>query len=291
VTDNHIHHCGAVYKHVRGVILEGPGAAENLIAHNAIHDISRYGISLKSPGRSNRIEYNRIQNTNLETYDTGGIEVTQQDRQFRSGSRIANNVVADTIGYSSAGEKPVFASWSIYLDSFAGGYIVTHNIAYRNSHGGMMFQGGKDNTVENNIFVDGRINQIHINNFADNSTGLVFQRNIVAYRDPEAKLVGGGRLRDDVIRIDHNLYFPAGKEPLVRSAGIKSWAEWQKRGFDQHSLLADPRFVDPAHDNFALRPDSPALGLGFQPIDTSQVGPRRVRCSCQIRPAAGDFGL
>lgn len=290
VSDNHIHHCGSVYKHIGGVILEEAGTDDNRIAHNLIHDISRYGISLKSPGLRNRVEYNRILNTSLETCDTGGIEVTQQDREFRSGSVIHNNVVGDSIGYSSDGPKPVFMSWGIYLDSFAGGYTVTHNVTYRSSHGGLMLQGGKDNRVENNIFVDSVYSQLYISNFANNSTGLVFQRNVVAYSNPTAVLMASGRLDESVIRLDRNLYFhAAGKDPVF--PGGASFADWQKRGFDRNSALADPRFVDPARDNYALRPESPAWKLGFEPIDTSRVGLLRDRCRCSIRPAAPDFGL
>lgn len=290
VSDNHIHDCGFVYKHVGGVILEGAGTDDNVVAHNAIHDISRYGISLKTAGLRNRIEYNRVLNTSLETCDTGGIEVTQQDRELRSGSVIRNNIIGDSIGYSADGPKSVFMSWGIYLDSFAGGYTVTHNITYRSSHGGQMFQGGKDNKVENNIFVDSAQSQVYISNFSNNSTGLTFQRNIVAYTNPDAVLFATGRLDQDVIRIDRNLYFPPdGKEPVIR--GCATFADWQKRGFDRNSVIADPQFVDPAHDNYTLRPDSPAFQLGFEPIDTSTVGLLRDRCRCPIRPAAPEFGL
>jgi len=31
-------------------------------------------------------------------------------------------------------------------------------------------------------------------------------------------------------------------------------------------------FVDPAHDDFHLKPDSPALRLGFKPFDYTQAG-------------------
>jgi hypothetical protein len=290
VSDNHIYACGFVYKHIGGVILEGAGTDDNVIAHNAIHDISRYGISLKNAGLRNRIEYNRVLNTSLETCDTGGIEVTQQDRELRSGSVIRNNIVGDSIGYSADGPKSVFMSWGIYLDSFAGGYTVTHNVTYRSSHGGMMLQGGKDNIVENNIFVDSVQSQVYVSNFANNSTGLTFQRNIVAYTNPAAMLFATGRLDENVIRIDRNLYFPAGgKEPLVR--GGATFVDWQKQGFDRNSMIADPLFVDPAHDNYTLRPESPAFKLGFEPIDTSTVGLLRDRCRCPIRPAAPEFDL
>jgi len=277
-----------VYKHIGGVILEGPGTDDNRVAHNAIHDISRYGISLKSAGSRNVIECNRILNTNLETFDTGGIEVTQQDKLFRSGSVIRSNIVGDTVGYSSIETKPVFLSWSIYLDSFAGGYTVTDNVCFRSANGGIMLQGGKDNRVENNVFVDGRFGQGHLSNFADNSTGLVLRHSIFAFGEPNAALFSTGRLGPEVISIEKNLYFrTGGEEPAT--ARTAPFADWLKRGLDRGSLVADPLFVDAEHDNYALRPDSPALKLGFRPIDTSKVGPRKPLCRCEIQPACREF--
>lgn len=276
VSDNHIHHLGAVYKHIGGVVLQGPGTNDNRVAHNWIHDSARYGISLKNPGRRNAIEYNRVERTNTETYDTGGIEVTQGNRDFRSGSTIHHNIVADTIGYSSRGPEPVFLAWGIYLDSFAGGYDVHDNVVYRTHDGGIMLQGGKDNRVTNNIFVDGEVRQGSLSNHAQNSTGLVLQRNVFSYRDPQATLFSTGKLSRAVIVVDHNLYWHGGAEVRTGRGAAQTLDEWRAQGYDQHSLVADPRFVDPEHDNYALRPDSPALQLGFRPIDVSQVGPRRL---------------
>ena len=153
-----------------------------------------------------------------------------------------------------------------------------------------MLQGGKDNLIENNVFVDGAYSQVYVANCENNSTGLRFQRNIVAYAAPDAALFACGRVDQEVIRIDRNLYFPpGGKTPALR--GCPSLAAWQKQGFDRNSLVADPRFVDPAHDNYALKLDSPAFQLGFQPIDTSRVGLLHDRCRCPICPAAAYFGL
>jgi hypothetical protein len=39
--------------------------------------------------------------------------------------------------------------------------------------------------------------------------------------------------------------------------------------------MADPLFVAPEKDDFRLKPNSPALKLGFQPIDVRNVGPRK----------------
>ena len=275
VSDNHVHDCGMVYKHIGGVVLEGKGTDDNTIAHNLIHHMSRYGITLKNAGSRNMIEYNRVHHTNLETYDTGGIEVTQQDREFRSGSVIHHNIVGDTIGYSSIREKPVYVSWGIYLDSFAGGYEVRDNIVYRTNNGGIMLQGGKDNTVINNVFVDGSTYQGYISNFASNSTGLVLERNIFAWSAPEANVFATGALSDDVIRVARNLYhFPIDSGALTRWGRGISFEQWQNKGFDTESRIADPLFTDPAKDDYSLRANSPAFELGFKPIDTSQIGPR-----------------
>jgi parallel beta-helix repeat protein len=270
IVDNWVHDCGLVYKHIGGVVLEGPGCDENTVAHNLIHEMTRYGITLKSPGSRNVIEYNALHDLNTETFDTGGIEVTQQDKDFRSGSTIRYNLVRDVIGYSSNAGRPVYLSWGIYLDSFAGGYDVHHNVVYRNHQGGIMLQGGKDNHIRNNIFVDGASTQGYISNFAGNSTGLVVEHNIFYWTSPDARLFGIGALNQDVIRIDNNLYY-AGGNPILLPSG-ETFATWQERGFDTHSLTEDPRFVNPQADDYSLRPDSPALTLGFEPIDTSPIG-------------------
>lgn len=46
----------------------------------------------------------------------------------------------------------------------------------------------------------------------------------------------------------------------------------QGDGVDLHSVAADPLFVDPANGDFRLKPDSPALKMGFVPFDMSKVG-------------------
>jgi len=51
--------------------------------------------------------------------------------------------------------------------------------------------------------------------------------------------------------------------------------EWQKEGFDTHSLFTDPLFVDAANDDYRLSPDSPAYELGFQPIPVEKIGIRK----------------
>ena len=167
--------------------------------------------------------------------------------------------------------------WAIYLDSFAGGYDVHHNITYRNSHGGIMLQGGKDNKVWNNVFADSAITQGLFANFADNTRGNVFERNIMYFTEPNASLFWAYNCHEGVMTADRNLYWHAGSDKPLGTAGVASFADWQKGGQDTNSVIADPLFVSPEKDNFALKADSPASKLGFEAIDTREIGIRKAR--------------
>jgi hypothetical protein len=54
-----------------------------------------------------------------------------------------------------------------------------------------------------------------------------------------------------------------------------------------HSIVADPMFVDSQHGDFPLKPDSPALKLGFEPIPLDKIGPSKdhARATWPIREA------
>lgn len=53
-----------------------------------------------------------------------------------------------------------------------------------------------------------------------------------------------------------------------------SLAAWRKLGEDTDSLVADPLIADPAHGDYTLAPDSPALRLGFVQIPFREIGLR-----------------
>ncbi|MFM8703107.1 MAG: hypothetical protein ACKOHG_04440 [Planctomycetia bacterium] len=70
---------------------------------------------------------------------------------------------------------------------------------------------------------------------------------------------------------------------------LDGWAAWRKLGFDTRSVVADPLFVDRDRDDFRLRPESPALKLGFEPIPFETIGPHadELRASWPIVEAEG----
>jgi hypothetical protein len=53
--------------------------------------------------------------------------------------------------------------------------------------------------------------------------------------------------------------------------------KWHETGNDRNSILTDPLFVSPKEIDFQLQSNSPALKIGFEPIDLSRVGIRSKR--------------
>ncbi len=96
---------------------------------------------------------------------------------------------------------------------------------------------------------------------------LLFERLKPSARRPSLKTPAALR----TCQADYNLYFNTAQPGW----GRKHIDAQRAFGIEQHSIEADPKFRDPAKDDFSLPPDSPALKLGFKPIDLSTVGPRR----------------
>lgn len=110
--------------------------------------------------------------------------------------------------------------------------------------------------------------------------GNKFLHNILYYQNPKSKLYQRSADRFEKENpSDYNLVWHFGQPIVVNQTGPadvrkpQSWEEWQARGFDQHSLVADPLFVDPAKDDYRLKPDSPAFKLGFKPLPVEKIGP------------------
>jgi parallel beta-helix repeat protein len=276
---------GLIYKHVAGVyVTTGSG---NRIVHNRIHRVPRYGISLKSYSaenysHDNLVEFNELIDTNLETNDTGAIETLGRDRQD-SGNIIRFNLLRNAVGLKTSPEGEIMSpyfTWGIYLDDYSSGTTIYGNIVDGTVIGGFCIHGGKNNHVENNIFLNASSQQLRLQPRDDFMRGNTFKNNIVAYQDPDTTLwyaYDKTWRPDRLSECDHNLYWCYGDPDIAGSDRVitpeGTYADWLKSGFDAHSVVADPGFVSPELSHFGLRPDSPALAIGYKPIPEDKIGP------------------
>lgn len=297
IAANDMEALGRVYKHVSGVyVTTGSG---NRIAHNRIRRVPRYGISLKSYdgnaySHDNIVEFNELMDTNLETNDTGAIETLGRDRR-PSGNVIRFNWIRNVVGVGTRPDgsflTPYF-TWGIYLDDYSSGTTVYGNIVSGTVLGALCIHGGRENWVENNIFLDGSERQVTLQPRDDFMQENLFQRNIVVFHHPEAALwySWSRTWRCDRITSDFNLYWHGGGLDLVETGRPitpeGTLAQWQAAGFDQHSVVADPLLLDIDRDGFRLAPGSPALRLGFEPIPVERIGPRGFQAGIWAEAAA-----
>ena len=218
-------------------------------------------------------------------------------------------------------------AWGIYLDDGYSGAHVYGNVVARTPYDGIFIHGGRENIIENNIIVNCTSGQMiysawtpppdlkeridknflacranpaykRFPGFDKLDVGVVplmadntFVRNIAYYAGPKSCLYRQRKLVLEKTTSDHNLAYHFGLPLLVglKAPPEKQWDAWREMGFDTHSVVADPLFVDPAKDDYRLRPESPAFGLGFKAIPMEKIGPYKhpLRASWPIQEADG----
>jgi parallel beta-helix repeat protein len=146
--------------------------------------------------------------------------------------------------------------------------LIENNIVYNCKSAGFHQHYGRENVVRNNIWAFNRENQL-MRTRAEEHVSFTFEGNIVYF--DQGRLLGSNWTGDRYV-MRKNLYFDT-RGRAIRFAG-KTLEEWQAGGQDAGSVVADPLFVNAANFDFRLRPESPALKMGFKQIDMSTVGPR-----------------
>ena len=115
----------------------------------------------------------------------------------------------------------------------------------------------------------------------------------LVFRFPEAGKGGHADMKSTYARLrlpDGSGLVWADDVELREVTLLDEWSAWQALGMDRHSVIGDPLFVDPAKDDYRLRPGSPALGLGFRPIPVGRIGCYRdgLRASWPLENAEGE---
>jgi hypothetical protein len=139
--NNHISRYGQVtHAFNGGIYCQGVG---NIIAHNRIHDAPFSGIQYY--GNDHLIEYNDLFDLAHESGDVGGINTGGDYSDM--GTVIRYNYIHDTHGYGEGGFR------GIYLDLPGSNTRIFGNVL-ANVDIGVFFNSGRDNLVENNLFVN-----------------------------------------------------------------------------------------------------------------------------------------
>ncbi|NOZ22185.1 MAG: right-handed parallel beta-helix repeat-containing protein, partial [Planctomycetes bacterium] len=261
VDNSFIHDGGNVWREGIGVIILR--SSYNTVTHNEVCDFFYSGMSVgwnwgyaPSSAHHNVVEYNHIHHLGFGVLsDMGGIYTLG----VSPGTKLRYNLIHDVYSYSYGG-------WGLYTDEGSTDILMENNIVYNTKSGGFHQHYGKENILRNNIFAYSWEGQIKRSREEEHRS-FTFERNIV-YCNNEEML--GGNWSNNNYTMDYNCYWNEA-EPVVEFAG-DDLDEWQARGHDKHSIVANPKFVNAKKYDFRLKPDSPALKLGFKPIDMSKVG-------------------
>jgi parallel beta-helix repeat protein len=281
IKDNIISDTGEVFR-TRGAI-QMEESWGNMISHNLIQDVPRFGIaeinwspSHKSGG--NIIQYNTILRSGQQTPDTGAIYVYSYDDPGSAGDVIRYNKVinAGGLGTTASGFMDErFMSAGIYLDNLASNFKVYGNFVKGTWFGGVLLHGGNNNDVWGNILADNTEVSIKLLPVDGRSmAGNKVHGNIatVANRANEG---------ENTVDIDHALINPNNfydniyvGRPSQARVGETSWAEWRKFGGDKGSVVVtDPGFVNPEQGNYSLKPNAYAVGRGFKDLPWGKMAP------------------
>jgi len=262
------------------------------VRHCSLYDVPRAGINIGDGCWGGHvIEFCDIFDTVKETGDHGSFNSWGRDRYWDLGGLNLNDDQAweanKDVVLLDAVKKTIMRNnrwrcdhgWDIDLDDGSSNYHIYNNLCL---NGGLKNREGFYRVVENNVIING----FHPHVWYKHSEDVV---------------------RRNIMWTDH--YMPAGGMPatpwgkemdnnLVHRAGVKDpqpaakLAEQSKR--DEHSIVADAMFVDPANGDFRVKEGSPALKLGFVNFPMDQFGVQKPELKAIARspemPKIGNSG-
>lgn len=307
IENNSIHDFGQTYNSAVGILCM---LAEKIfISKNDLYNGNYTGIQIGwewegqlTGARDNKIENNHIYNVGQMLTDGGGIYVVG----WQPGSKISNNLVHGNLTTPAHLKESIFIG--VYLDSNTKDYTVNNNILFNNNYN-FNFNQVDYNEIQNNILVDAKIKQVSFNK----PRNISYSKNISAqiYNPSDVPFIAGAIINpipdpknnDNLLNAantyDSNLYYNREEEYLpvnlfARSNletnwhNITNWIGFKEFfNYDQKSLAVDPEFnnllafdsndsSDFLKRDYSLKTSSPAFSLGFQQIDTSEIGSEEI---------------
>jgi len=306
VTNNHMYALGEYQTQVAGVFMACCQKIE--ISHNDIHDVPRAAILVHDPMWGGHvIEYNRMYHTCMDSVDHGPFNSWGRTRHWCFNqshgpdfpSHPAGNVENDALYLTELRYnymEDLNNNFGVDQDDGTCRMRIHHNLLVGCP---VKFRETTDSVAENNIIIDSTLGTRSDTAYEDNTNKFV--RNIMVCRKDMHIGSGYGLEPEDYRRhfyhaimlpargpileeIDYNLFWSdlgefkscvsgssrrGGEDGKSESLSLE---EWQARGYDQHSVFADPMFVDETNGDYRLKPESPALKLGFESFSTKEWG-------------------
>ena len=256
----------------------------NRFAHNRMHGSP--GHAMRIEGNDHVIEFNEVFDVVRETDDQGGLDMWFNPT-YR-GNVIRYNFWRDIGNDRRCGQA------GIRLDDAISGTLVYGNVFYRCStaqFGAVQIHGGKENVIENNLFIDCKYGLSFSGWGADRWKQFLAGERVVKATTEDV----------DITKPPYTTRYPALAD-LAEDEGVSmAWRNvvyncgaflTRDRGIqdlmDNHVTMQDPGFVDGDKLNFALRPDSPLRrGGSFRPIPFNEIGLYRDELRASWPPNGG----
>jgi len=291
VSNNLIHDCGVFGKQIAGVYISR--AKRITAAHNTIYNMPRAGICIgDGTWGGHVIEFNHIHDTCRETGDHGPFNAWGRERfwsltQSHGSYSKARSLEAGDVRIDAM--EPVVvrnnlfedhSGWGLDLDDGASNYDIYNNISKGIS---IKLREGAYRSVHNNIWVDSAVAPcFHVGN--EDNHDRYFNNITVMARDDVYSIIAPPARGVWLEEIDRNCLFSASGKFTARISQIRGdngpergarrvdLEGWRALGFDRNSVFADPQFVDPAKNDYRVKPGSPALALGFKNFEMGSWG-------------------
>jgi hypothetical protein len=242
-------------------------SSDNQVTHNEISDFFYSAVSVgwrwgyaPSNAKRNKIEWNHLHHLGKGLLsDMGGVYTLGPSE----GTSVSHNLIHDVTCFTYGG-------WGLYTDEGSTGITMEGNVTYDTTDGGFHQHYGKDNVIRNNVFAFSEEYQVKRSR-PEEHLSFTFEKNIIVF--DRGALLGSNWAGTTANFLNRgNLFWDYSARPVTFTEQKLSLADWQKRGQDVGSAIADPLFVDPAKRDFRLQPGSPALAMGIKSIDVTAMG-------------------
>jgi hypothetical protein len=274
IENNYVHHVG------EGIYVRN--SVGDMIRQNLIHDVDENGFKSLYVERQT-VSYNDISRVGLDGTDSDAAGIyTNCTAGGPDGGHVTidHNLLHD-IAHNG---HPGYPSAAIYLD-MDGVYncTLTNNVIYNITHKYAVHVRGPNHVVRNNIIdSDGpdllppftvlagyKLANVAVDEPPIHNHNYTYENNIV-WSSSGAIFRIRGRVDERTFkRVDNNVYYNPDGTYSFRQMTLDNW---RQMGLDARTKFADPLFVDREKHDYLLKPDSPALALGFQQIDISEIG-------------------